>query len=159
MSVPTELTWDLADPRRPSVDDMGEAALEDDAKFPPVAPTMSTSAMLNQWQMQLAAMGKIVGALAISVRFTGGTPFVYKFTAPTGNLVLGDITVVDDGDGITTLSWPAAKLPTSILEPTVSINGTTAGEATANLASAVSVQVKTKASAAAADLPFTVTIF
>lgn len=163
MTIPTVATWDLTSgdggPTRPSVDQMGEAALENDARNPPIAPKMPTAPMLNQWQMQIAALGKVCPALVISVRFSAGTPSVYKFTAPTGNLVTDDFTVTDNGTGDTTIAWPANTLPASVAEPMVSINGGTAGEATVDLASATSVRVKTKASSSAADLAFTVTVF
>lgn len=162
MTIPTTLTWDLASgdggPQRPSLEAMGEASLVDDADYPPVAPEMPTSAMLNQWQKQLAAMGKVVAALKVSVRFSAGTPSVYKFSAPTGNLVLGDLTVTDNGTGDTTIAWPANKLPVAVAEHEVSINGATAGEAAIETVSAVSVRVRTKAASAAADLAFTFTI-
>lgn len=161
MAAPTTLTWDLPSsdggPARPSLNAMGEAALENDAKNPPVAPTMPTAEMLNQWQMQLAAIGKVVGALGISVRFSGGTPSVYKFTTPGDTLTLADITVTDNGTGDTTLAWPANTLPPSVLEPTASLNGSSSGQVTVSLASSLSVRVYTfNASGVAADRDFTV---
>lgn len=165
MAVPEDLTWDLAagdgGPQRPTLAYMGEASLVDDSDYPPVAPTMPTSLMLNQWQRQLAAQGKVVGALGISVRFSGGTPSVYKFTTPGDSMVLGDITVTDNGDGDTTLSWPANMLPVSVLEPSVTYNGSTTGTApTAAMATATSVRVYTfNASGVAADRDFTVWVY
>ncbi len=165
MTIHLTLTWDLASgdggPQRPSLAAMGEAALVDDEDFPPVAPTMPTSPMLNQWQRQLAAQGKVVPALIVSVRFSGGAPSVYKFTTPGDNLVLADITVTDNGDGDTTLSWPANKLPVSVAEPMASINGSTSALApAAEMPTALSVRVRTwNASGVAADRAFTVQVF
>ena len=145
MTIPTTLTWDLASgdggPARPSLEAMGEAALVDDADFAPVSPTMPTSAMLNQWQEQLA-------------------PSVYKFSAPSGNLVLGSLTITDNGDGDTTVAWPTNMLPVSVAEPMGTINGTSSGMISVETVSALSVRVRTwNASGVAADRAFTVHVF
>lgn len=163
MTVPTSLTWDLGTsdggPARPTVTTMGEAALENDAENPPTAPTMPTAEMLNQWQVQLAAMGKVVAALKVSVRFSGGVPALYKFTCPTGNLSFGDITITDGGVGITTVSWPADILPPPVTDPLAGINSTVSGMVCASYASATSVLVKTfDGTNAAADRDFTLYI-
>ena len=164
MTIPLTLTWDLASgdggPARPSLEAMGEASLVDDEDFLPVAPTMPTSAMLNQWQRQLAAQGKVVPALIVSVRFSAGTPSVYKFSAPSGNLVLGSLTITDNGDGDTTVAWPTNMLPVSVAEPMGTINGTSSGMISVETVSALSVRVRTwNASGVAADRAFTVHVF
>lgn len=162
MAVPADLTWDLAvgdgGPQRPTLAAMGEAALVDDADYPPVAPTMPTSLMLNQWQRQLAAQGKVIAALVVSIRFSGGTPSVYKFTTPGDTMVLGDLTVTDNGTGDTTIAWPSNMLPVSVAEPVVGVNGSTPGQASAEMPTATSVRVRTNNAGVAADLAFTVRI-
>lgn len=164
MTIPLTLTWDLASgdggPQRPSLEAMGEASLVDDADFAPVAPTMPTSAMLNQWQRQLAAQGKVVPALIVSVRFSGGTPSVYKFSTPGSNMELADLTITDNGDGDTTIAWPTNTLPASVAEPMAAINGTSSGMISVETVSALSVRVRTwNAAGSAADRAFTVHVF
>jgi len=164
MAVPTTLTWSLASgdggPSRPSVTQMGEAALENDAKNPPIAPTMPTAEMLNQWQLQLAAMGGVVPALVISIRFSAGTPSVYKFSACNSDLVTGDFTIVDNGAGDTTISWPADKLPPPVAEPAINVNGSTLIIPNVEYASSVSVRVRTwNIGGIATDSAFTVRVY
>jgi hypothetical protein len=164
MTVPTTLTWSLGTsdggPARPSVDAMGEASLENDALNAPKAPQMPTAEMLNQWQRQIAAIGGVVPALIVSVRFSGGTPTLYKFAAPTTSLSFTDITVTDGGPGLTTISWPANILPPPVAEPCVSLNGTVSGMPIVGYATTTSILVKTfDGTNSAADRDFTLQIF
>jgi len=161
MTAPDTLTWDLAaadgGPRRPSLEDVGGATHEDDAVFPPDPATMPYAAELNQWAMQVAAFGKVVPSLILSVEFAGGAPAVVVASSPRSSVALGDFTVTDNGTGDTTITWPANTFPPEVTRPEVSINQDI-GEMVGATVTAVAngVRVRTYRSAGAYDLAFTV---
>jgi hypothetical protein len=143
VTAPEELTWDIAaedgGPRRPSLEDLGNATLEDDAKEPPDPETMPYAAQLNQWAKQLEALAAVVPFVAFSVEFSGGAPAVVAVTCPRRSGVdLDTFTPTDNADGDTTITWPAGTFPPPLLRPFVVLNGnpsvrtTIAAEAVAN---------------------------
>ena len=123
MAAAETLTWDLATPRRPSLDDVGGAGLIDHATRPPIAVRMITADAGNQWQEQIQRLAGMVPVASFSVRFSAGTPSIYKFVAMPTAPITGTFTVTDNGPGDTTISWPAGTFPTSALEPKASLNG------------------------------------
>lgn len=156
------LTWDLdaADggPRRPSLDDVGGATLEDDAKYPPDRSRMPYAAMLDQLQKQAAAVGAVVESLVLSVEFSGGTPAAVAFTCPRTGLELSDFDVNDNGVGDTTITWPADTFPPELTRPELTINediGEMVGGTAVSVANGV--RVRTYRASGARDLAFTVT--
>ena len=156
------LTWDLeaADggPRRPSLEDMGGATLEDDTGRPPDRRRMPYAAQLNQVQKQAAAVGAVVESLALSVEFSGSTPAVVAFTCPRTGLEIADFTVTPNGTGDTTITWPADTFPPELARPEVSINQDI-GEMVAPTVEPVTngVRVRTYRASGAVNVHFTVT--
>jgi hypothetical protein len=159
MAAPEELTWNIVPPRRPTLDDLGSAQLEDHATRPPKPPRQPHAAQLNQWAKQLARLGGIVPVARFSVQFAGGNPSIVQFiTMPTGP-VLVTFTVTDNGPGDTSITWPADTFPASSLRPTVSINSDTFSVPRAFLITN-GVRVKTAdIGGILSDADFTVSVF
>ena len=157
MVAPDTLTWDIDPPRRPSLDDVGGATLQDHASKPPDKATMPYADQLNQWAEQIERLAAMIEGVGLSVTFAAGTPSVSQFVAMRTTTVIGDFTVDDNGTGDTTITWPANTFPPSVLGPIVSINSDSDALAPRAFLVANGVRVKTKDSAGvAADLNFTV---
>ncbi|MGK3979212.1 hypothetical protein WMF38_46750 [Sorangium sp. So ce118] len=69
-------------------------AIEDDAVFPPDPATMPYAAELDQWAKQIAAFGKVVPSLVISVEITAGAPSVAAVSSPRTSVRAPHFTVV-----------------------------------------------------------------
>lgn len=163
MAAPDYLTWDGSvalneAPRRPSTDDLGRDDLEDDLEEPPNETTDPTAAGWNQRSKQIAAISKTTDTIRISVGFSSGAPFVSKIATPQSTLVTGDLTVVDNATGDTTITWAANTLPAALVEPHGATLNTAHGSIWAE-AVANGVRVHTaNLAGSATDLPFTVCI-
>lgn len=156
------LTWDIAaidgGPRRPSLEDVGGATLQDDAMYPPDPTTMPYAAQLNQLQKQAAAVGEVVPALVFSVEFTAGDPIIVSASGPRTSLVIADLTPTDNGVGDTTITWPANTFPPEVAGPEVSINEDTGALTGGNVVAVTNgVRVRTYNAGGPLDLAFTVT--
>jgi hypothetical protein len=163
ITAPETLTWDIAavdgGPRRPSLEDLGGATLEDDALYPPDPATMPYAKQLNQWAKQLEAVAAIVPFVAFSVQFFAGVPTIVAFTCPrrTGVLILGTTGVTDLGDGDTSITWPAGTFPPALLKPECTINEDIEELVGATIVSITNgVRVRTYNAAGLVDLAFTV---
>lgn len=122
MAASPTLTFDLATPRRPSLDDIGGAVATDHASKPPTKGTMPYADAWNQMQRlceRLSAMSPVCG---LSVTFSAGVPSVAQFTSMRTSVLIGAFTVTDNGTGDTTITWPANTFPTSTLGPIVGLN-------------------------------------
>lgn len=149
---------DLEEPRRGSLQDFGGATVEDEDSAPDKA-TMLYADLCNGLQRAVAAHEKAVFTIGITVTFSGGSPVVSQVTGGPEAAIIDTITPTDNGDGDTTLSWPAGTFAASILGPMPALNdGTVGGGITAALV-ANGVRVKTWTGAStAADRAFTVVI-
>lgn len=145
-------------PHRPGTEDVGYDDLVDDAGEPPNPRTDPNAAAWNQRSKQLVGLAKVAASLKLTVTFSGGTPAVAKFSYPGTVLELADFTVVDNGTGDTTITWPENMLAPSIVDP----HGVTLNTAQGmGFAAAVTngVRVTTvNPSNAATDIGFTVEI-
>lgn len=160
MAAAETLTWDIeaADggPRRPSLEDVGGATLEDDADDPPDPQTMPYAAQLNQLQKQAAAVGKVVPFVAYSVHFASGTPSVVASTMPRSSVPV--FTPSHPGAGDTTITWPAGTFPPATLQPIAVLNqdvGELVGITAVQVTNGVRVRTY-RATGGAADLDYTV---
>lgn len=159
MSIPVLLTYDIVPPRRPSIDDVGGAAFQDDQKNPPNQATMPSSAMENQNEMQVQAAHKVLPVCVFSIKFTTGTPSLDSFSTLSSLPITGTFTFVDNGTGDTSVTWPANTFPTAINKPKGGITGATIGQIAVE-AITNGVRVRTaNAAGAATDLPCTVEVF
>jgi len=124
MAAATFLTWDGLSgaspevPRRPSTDDMGGDDLIDDTENPP-GTDMPTAGGWNQKVDQIAALARVVSPCKISIRFSIGVPYVYKFAtaASSAAITISTFTVTDNGTGDTSITWPANTFPPHEVEP------------------------------------------
>ncbi len=158
MATPTTLVYDLAPPRRPGIGDVGGGAKLDDQEYPPDAVTMLTAADENQAENLLVAYGKVTPAAVFSLRFSAGAPILDIFSCASSLPTLGSFTVVDNGTGDTSVTWPANTFPSPVAPPFGGLTGATVGmmavEAITN-----GVRVRTLGSGgAAADLACTVVL-
>lgn len=161
MAAATDLTFILTPPRRPSLDDLGSATLEDHAAFPPNKRNMPYADQMNQWAKQLERLCSIVPVATFSVAFSGGTPGIVLFNSMRTDDLLGTFIVTDNGTGDTTISWSTGRYPTAKLKPMVTLNEDVAAEApVAFQPTADSVRVKTRNGAGTlTDIAFTVCVF
>ena len=120
----SDLTYDLASPRRPGVaQDLGGAELIDDPEFPPNPETDPTADTWNQDQLLLEAFGRMTPVAMVHVNSSGAivaTSYA-RSTAP-GTA----ITVTHTGAGDDTVNWAAADFPAAIMPPVAFVTGTTA---------------------------------
>lgn len=121
MAAPTYLTWDGGDgslPRRPSADDLGGDEKLDNDEKPPDDGEHFTAGGWNQKVKQLKALARVASPAKIEVRFDGGgAPFVNGFTA-AGTLITGaTFAPTDNGNGDTTIAWPANTFPVADVPP------------------------------------------
>ena len=160
MTAPAQLTWDIDPPRRPSLGDVGGATLQDHASKPPSKATMPYADQLNQWAKQIERLAALTPVAIFSVEFSGGKPSITQFTAMRTTLSIGDFTVDDNGDGDTTISWPANSFPSPAVKPMAALNED--GHWLAPIAFGVSngVRVLTYSSGSTAtDANFTVQVY
>ena len=157
------LTYDLTigdgGPRRPSLADVGNATLVDDDPAPDKA-SMPYADQLNQWALQIAAMGRVCPVAIVLVTISAGTPAVANVTAPGTNVGVSSFSVVDHATGDTSLTWASDLLPAPLVPGKVSIYGATPGMISLDVVSVTEYRVRTLNSAgAAADLHWIVEIF
>ncbi len=160
MAAADTLTFDISPPRRPALDDVGGAALIDNALRPPRGSTMPTAAQLNQWALQIQRFGGIVPVALLSVRFTAGVPSLDSFACLPTAPITATFTVTDTATGNTTITWPANTFPSALVKPMVTITEDIAALAPIALLVTNGVQVKTRnAASALTDMAFTVALY
>lgn len=164
MAAADEFTFDidLADggARRPSLEDIGGAVLEDDDDYPPPNDNSELyAAMGNQWQRQLAGLARMIPVARITVEYSAGTPFISQLQVMSETLVIADFTVTDNGAGDVSIEWEAGALPTPTCKPTGATNNGS-GDTSIDFerVSATEIRIRTKLAGVAADVPFTVEI-
>lgn len=164
MAAADELTWDIADAdggaRKPTLDDVGGAALEEDEDFPvPEDPRYVSAAALNQMMKQVAAIARASRTVTLTIDYSAGVPFVVAIEAASATLTADDFTLTDNGTGDVTIVWPAGRIPPRPCGPAGSPNaGATGGMFDAVTLSATSIRVRVGSGGAAADVRFTVSI-
>lgn len=111
MSSSNTLTFDQSPPRRPTLDDFGGGAKENDPADPPNPVTMLTATDENQGEKFMAAAGRVLPLVTIFITITAGVPAVSSVQAMGSAVTTGSFNVVDNGDGDTTVWWAASLLP------------------------------------------------
>jgi len=117
MTTPTENTLALVPPRRPTEDDFGGAAKENDAQFPPNALTMPTAEEWNEKVRMLAAAWRVTPVAVVPVTFIAGAPTVGTPQCGNPALTSATFTPTDVGPGETTIAWPAGTFPSATVPP------------------------------------------
>lgn len=145
--------------RRPSTDDVGGYLKEDDQEYPPDPVTMMTADDMNQWTRLLAGYAKVLPVAVISVTFAAGVPSIAYFNSIASDLLAGDITVTDNNDGDTSLTWTAGKFPTlNAYAGGLTLNDDQTIDEHMAIPIANGVQVITESGGAGTDCDFTVYI-
>ncbi len=167
-SAPDQLTWDMDVPRRPSLEDLGGATLENDTRFPPDKRRMPYAEQLNQWAKQLERLALLAPVADFEVQFSGGVPVLSSFRANRTNLVLADLTITHVGTGIVEITWaktdglgnPIQVFPAPRRSPQAHLAEDVAACApfAANITGGVSVKMRDQ-TGALADIGFIVEVF
>ena len=151
-------TFDLVPPRRPVLNDFNGAAKVDDATFPPDPQTMPNAAELNLAAKLAVAVGAVMPVLVFSV-IGGVTPTLFGIITAVTAVIPSTLTVVRNGTGDVSITWPAGTFPTPSVYPTACTNAGAAGDADV-VPITNGVRVRTyNGSAVATDLSFTVSLF
>jgi hypothetical protein len=145
-------------PRRPSTDDLGGDAKQDNNDYPPDDVEHFTAAGWNQLVKVAQALSKTAAACKLEVRFTGSTPYIARAPALSANVTIATFTVLDNGIGDTTITWPANTFPSSACSPTgLTLLVTTSADRAADVEEVANgIRVRTKAGGAAADIAWTI---
>ena len=126
MPAPKFNTWEggLGDaglelPRRPSIDDVGGDQKLDNDENPPDDVEHFTAGGWNQKAKQIAALARTAASCKLEVRFDGGgAPYVARATSPNSKITPATFSKVDNGNGDTTITWPADTFPPFACSPT-----------------------------------------
>ena len=102
---------------RPSLENVGGAAKEDDQAYPPDPITMPTADDWNQLVQLVAYYSKVIPVCTVTVSFSAGAPVFSFFQALDPNLSSTDLTLTDNGNGDTSITWDAGDFPTRNLYP------------------------------------------
>ncbi len=169
MPAPEFCTWEGGTgvdgtelPRRPSIDDLGGDAKQDNKEFPPDDVEHFTSAGWNQKVKQLAALARVTPACVLEIRFSGGAPYVARCSAASSTVTIATFgTPTDNGTGDTTVLWPANTFPPAVLSPSgLTLLVTTSADRAGDVEEVANgIRVRTKAGGAATDIPFTIQIW
>lgn len=157
MAAATTYPYDDATPTTPSIEALGGSDKIDDAKAPPGQDEPEAGAWNNLVRIA-AASCRMLPLATVEISFAAGAPYVSGVTSMRTSIAAADFSLTDNGVGDTTIEWAATLLPPMTKAPKVYVNGTTVGASCASAPTALSVQVVTEHSGAAADLPFTVDI-
>ncbi len=121
-----DIAADEGGARRPDIEDVGGARLEDDTE-PGHEPNRSGvdpyAAMLNQLQMLATAHGRVASSVIATIDFAAAAPFIDRIQGLRSDLVANDLEVFDDGTGITRIEWTSTLLPAPTCDPELTING------------------------------------
>lgn len=157
-TAPAEFVYDHSDgARRPSEDDVDPYLVN---VTPAPLPGQPYAEQLNQWARCVAAFARISPTAIITIDHAAGVPYVDRLSACSEVLVIGDLTVVDNGAGDTTITWVAGALPTSVASPDASVVTDGAWLQPTAVAVTNGVRVKTRADGGAlTDVRTTVRIY
>ena len=103
-------TFDLTPPRRPSLADLGGAAKQDHAKYPPNPITMVTAENWNHFARAIEAWGNMVPFLVVTVDMLSGTPTLQAVQSVRSTFTLTYLQaivglLVDNAAGDTTFDY------------------------------------------------------
>lgn len=145
-------------PRRPSVDDMGGAGKQDNDEFPPDDVEHFTAAGWNQKAMQVPSLARVTASCLLDLQFTGSTPYLAAISSPSDNVTIATFTVVDNGPGDTSVTWPANTFPPSVISPSgLTVFGSAVVDGRVEKITN-GVRVRTRSAGSAADVPWTLQV-
>lgn len=168
MSSPGYYTWSFNLPTQParaaSLDDLGGAALQDDAAYPPIPPEMPYANQLNQWALQLGGLQRTTLALDLEIQFVTGVPTIVNATGMSDQLTtsycIANLTVTHVSTGVVTIGWLAGTLPFPRAKPRAWHTDATPAPQPVAVPGVNEVGVQTwNLAGTPTDLPFVVSIF
>src|SRR5262245_28490702 len=104
-------------PHRPSLDQLGGGAYENEPNLVPDLDTMPSAEMENVNQKTLAGLARTGVVAWFSIRFTAGAPSVDVLSCCDDTLDASDFTITDNGAGDTSITWPADTFPVAAFRP------------------------------------------
>lgn len=152
------VTYDQVPPIRPGIDDVG-GGNKQNATRPPDPQRSLTAEDWNQLSKQGVELAAVAPMAMLSVKFTAGAPVIDQMTGMgTAAKTIGTYTVTDNGNGDTSITWPAGTFPGRVAYHRAHLAGATVGMiACETLTNGVRVRTMTSA-AIASDLPFVLDI-
>lgn len=161
MSASADYTWDISPARRPSLDDLGGDAKENDLAFPPDPVLMPTAEEHNQFANQLHGLARVGFSCLVHVIYTAGAPSVAEVAAMGNNVTTGSFTLTDNGNGDTTIQWASGLLPPGGMPPLVWLAADDAAlHPTGEWVTGTEIRVRTRDNAnVLTDFDFVIAIF
>ena len=111
MALSSTLTFDQTTPRRPTVNDFGGAAFQDDARRPPDPTAHPSAGMFNQIIKQVVALANVSPSMKIQVEFVAGSPKITQLVTMGTGILVTDFTVTLNGVGDVSITLPQSKFP------------------------------------------------
>jgi len=158
LGASTTFTFDLATPRRPSLEDLGGDDYEDDPEFPPDKTTMPNADEHNERARNQTGINRVLYVALLHVTFSGGNPSIANVRGMRTALVSGDFVVTDNAAGDTSITWASSVLPASPVPPTVSLAQDVEIDRVRAYLITNGVRVKTKLGATGTDCGFVLLI-
>lgn len=150
-------TWDLATPRRPSLDDFEGAEKQNDDDFPPDPEKDPTAEEYNELCQLVVGFGRMIPNAIVCVA-GGATPSVAGFSAMPIAVITSTFTVTRNGAGDVSITWPANTFPTPICRPRAYLNAGPGMPHAVAITNGVRVHTY-NSSGVATDLDFSVDVF
>lgn len=128
MTAPSTSCWDMVEDdggaRRPTLEDLGGAELEDAAgsDAPPRDGSELYADMVNQNHSAIAGACRTVPLLTFTLRFVAGAPEIASFQCVREDFEVANLTLADAGNGNTTVAWDDWRLPPMTCDPHLTIN-------------------------------------
>lgn len=149
------LTYDQADPHRPTLDELGGGEFQNDPVHPPKEGHPSAE-MFNQATKQVVALAKLAPSMKFQVEFDAGEPKITQFVALRSQLTIDDFQLFDNGDGNTTIAVDPAKLVPQLMRASgLTIVGDVEIDRMRIVTESNGWTIKTKLGATGTDAPFT----
>ncbi len=116
------LTYDQANPHRPTIAEFGGGAFQDHPVYPPDPTTHPSAGMFNQATKQVVALAGISPSLKFQVEFVAGVPTITQLIALGTKITLANFAalggvVVDYGAGDTSITLPPSLIPAQLMRP------------------------------------------
>ena len=109
--------------RRPSLNDVGGAQLQDSTtKPPPRGGSHLYADMPNGWQCLLAALGRMCPLAILTIDYASGSPIVARIQSPGSDVIAGTFTLTLNSTGDVTIGWATSALPAITSDPQATIN-------------------------------------
>ena len=134
-------------PRRPGIQDVGGAAFVDDQAYPPDPTTFPSAKDENQKEWLIVGLAAVAPVAVLTIDLTSGNPVLASLATMSQVVVPATFTLTDNGNGDTTISWPAGTFPPSYGRPRITLDSDGAFLAPTYVLSTNSLRVKTRNSA------------